>query len=88
MPSSEAASAIAASLGRIYGSAVQVRYYDLRDAEVRAAHSEIIADLHEQRLPLPAVFLDHQLLYTGTINPLRVVAAVAEAVERRAKKPR
>lgn len=65
-----------------------MRYYDLRDDDQRAAHAELIAELHEQRLPLPAVFLDNQLLYAGAINPLRVVAAVAEAIERSRKRQR
>lgn len=83
MPSSKAANAIAASLGRLYGAAVDVRYYDLSDPAVRAAHDEQLAELREQQLPFPVVLLDNNLLYAGAINPLRVVAAVAQAIARR-----
>ena len=66
---------------------MQVRYHDLSDPQVQAEHQEILAVLREERLPLPAVFLDGVLLCTGAINPLRVVASVAQEWQRRAHAP-
>jgi disulfide oxidoreductase YuzD len=84
VPSSEAAAALQSSLSRIYGPAVEVRYYDISDPRVQAAHGEIIMSLHEDRLPFPAVFLDGQLISAGAINLLRTLTAVAQAQQRRA----
>ncbi len=67
----------------MYGAAVQVRYHDITDPRVQAEHHELLATLREERLPLPAVFLDGALLYTGAINPLRVVTTVAQEWQRR-----
>jgi disulfide oxidoreductase YuzD len=83
LPSVKAAAAIKASLGRMYGAAVRVCYYDTSQPDVQAEHHELLAALREDRLPLPAVVLDGQILYAGTVNPLRVVAAVAQEWQRR-----
>ena len=82
MPSAKAAAAIKASLGRLYGSEVEVRYYNVGDPEVARTHADLLADLDLERTPLPAVFLDGALLFAGAINPLRVVGAVADARRR------
>ena len=83
MPSSEAAAALEQSLSRMYGPAIALRYYDLNDPEVQTAHAETIAELREDRLPFPAIFLDGELIYAGAINLLRVLAAVGRAYEHR-----
>ena len=77
MPSAKAAEMIAASLHRLYGSEVEVQYYDAGDPKVAEAHQALLEELATERVPLPAVLLDGDLLYAGSINPLRVVAAVA-----------
>ncbi len=77
MPSAKAAEMIAASLHRLYGSEVEVQYYDVGDPKVSEAHRALLEELATERVPLPAVLLDGDLLYAGSINPLRVVAAVA-----------
>ena len=82
MPSAKAAAAIKASLGRLYGSEVEVHYYNVLDPDVARAHADLLADLDLERTPLPAVFLDSELLFAGAINPLRVVGAVADARRR------
>ncbi|HEY0735872.1 MAG TPA: DUF1462 family protein [Herpetosiphonaceae bacterium] len=82
MPSSEAAAALRQSLSRIYGPAIALRYYDLDDPQMQAAHAETLADLRDNRLPLPAIFLDGELIYAGAINLLRVVAAIGRAYQR------
>lgn len=82
MPSLEAAAAIRAALNRMYGQRIQVRYYDVAQPEVRAAHADVLNVLHDDHVPLPAILLDNRLLFAGTINPLRVVGAVAQAVQR------
>lgn len=66
----------------MYGPRVQVDYYDVTQPEIRAAHADVLSALREDRLPLPAILLNGHVLYTGAINPLRVVAAVAEVVQR------
>lgn len=81
MPSSEAAAALRQSLGRIYGAAIEVYYYDLGDPQVQAAHAETIAELRENGLPFPAIFLDGELIYAGAFNLLRVVAALSRAYQ-------
>ena len=78
MPSAKAAEAIAQSLWRIYGPEVEVRFRDASDPQVEAERLEQLADLDADRAPLPTVLLDGEVLYAGAINPLRVVAAVAE----------
>ena len=40
---------------------------------------ELLAELAVEEVPLPVTLLDGEVLYAGAINPLRVVAAVAEA---------
>lgn len=67
----------------MYGSTIQVRYFDASDSQVIRQHTDLLLTLNEERLPLPAVFLDGHLLFTGTINPLRVVATVAEEWQQR-----
>lgn len=79
MPSSEAAAALRESLGRIYGPAIAVRYYNLSDPGIAADHAETIAELREDGLPFPAIFLDGALISAGSINLLRILAAVARA---------
>jgi disulfide oxidoreductase YuzD len=86
MPSSEAAAALQASLGRIYGPAIRVCYYDISVPQIRAEHADTIAALRADELPFPVVLLDGQVLYAGAINPLRIVAAVAQEYERRASR--
>lgn len=66
----------------MYGDTIRVRYFDAAEPAVRAEHHDLLTDLREQRLPLPAVFLDGRLLVAGAIDPLRVVVAVAEARRR------
>ncbi len=83
MPSAKAAAAIRASLGRLFGSEVGVYYYDAADPAVVTTHAGLFADLAAERLPLPVVLLDGDVIFSGTIEPLRVVAAVAEARQRR-----
>ena len=86
MPSSEATAALHSSLGRIYGPAVEVRYYDISDPQIQAAHGEIITALRADQLPFPAIFLDGELICAGAINLLRILAAVVQAQQRRASK--
>lgn len=76
----EATAAIRASLQRLFGSRIEVRYYDIAQPEIRAAQAEALAMIADDRVSLPAIFLDSQLLFAGSINPLRVVGAVVEAL--------
>lgn len=80
MPSSKAAEAIAQSLWRIYGPEVEVRFRDAGVPEIEAERLEHLADVGAEDAPLPTVFLDGELLFAGSINPLRVVAVVAESM--------
>jgi hypothetical protein len=78
LPSAKAAEAIAASLWRIYGPEVEVRFRDAAEPEIEAERVELLSEVGSEGAPLPTIFLDGELLFTGVINPLRVVAAVAE----------
>lgn len=81
MPSSEAAAALRQSLSRIYGPAIEMRYYDLDDPQVQLDHAETLTELRDSRLPLPAIFLDGELIYAGAFNLLRVMAAIGRAYQ-------
>ena len=82
MPSAKAAEAIRASLGRLYGAEVVVHYYDVGDPVVAREHADLLSELALERVPLPAILLDGVLISAGTIDPLRVVATVAEVRQR------
>ena len=77
MPSAKAAEAIAASLWRIYGAEVEVRFRDTGNPGVEAERAALLEMLGASGAPVPTIFLDGNLLFAGAINPLRVVAAVA-----------
>ncbi len=77
MPSAKAARAIAESLFRLYGPEVEVRYFDVGDPAVKLEQAGRLEEIAAERLPLPVLMLDEELLFAGTIVPLRVVAAVA-----------
>jgi hypothetical protein len=81
LPSVKAAEAIAQSLWRIYGPKVEVRFRDAGYAEIEAERRDRLTELGAEGVPLPTLFLDGELLYAGAINPLRVVAAVAEHMQ-------
>ncbi len=83
MPSAKAAAAIKASLGRLYGAEVEVSFFDAGDPRVAAEHATLLEELWIEGLPLPVVLLDGVVVFAGAINPLLVVAAVAEARQRR-----
>ncbi len=78
----EASAAIRASLRRIYGAAISVGYVDAGQPDLAPAHAEELAALRAEGWPLPLVVLDGEVLFAGAINPLRVVAAVADAWQR------
>ena len=61
---------------------MEVRYYNVGDPAVAEAHAALLEELSTERIPLPAIFLDNDLLYAGSINPLRVVTAVADAYQK------
>jgi disulfide oxidoreductase YuzD len=82
VPSAKAAEAIRASLGRLYGAEVEVHYYDVGDPVVAGEHANLLSELALERVPLPALLLDGVLISDGTIDPLRVVATVAEVRQR------
>ena len=82
MPSAKAAEAIRASLGRLYGAEVVVHYYDVGDPVVAREHADLLSELALERVPLPAILLDGVLISAGTIDPLRVVATIAEVRQR------
>jgi hypothetical protein len=83
VPSAKAADAIQASLRRLYGAEVEVHYYDVGDPVVAREQADRLDELSLERAPLPAILLDGILIYAGTIDPLRIVAAVADAHSRK-----
>lgn len=85
MPSVKAARAIAESLFRLYGPEVEVRYFDLGDPAVKLEQAGSLEEIAAARLPLPVLMLDEELLFAGTIVPLRVVATVAAEMRARRK---
>jgi disulfide oxidoreductase YuzD len=82
VPSAKAAVAIAESLFRLYGPEVVVRYHDVGDPIVACEHAATLLEFAQDRLPLPVVTLDDDVIFAGTINPLRVVEAVAMELHR------
>jgi hypothetical protein len=87
VPSAKAAAAIAESLFRLYGPVVAVHYHDLGDPLVARDHAATLDEFARDGLPLPIVTLDDDLLFAGSINPLRVVEAVATELHRRKAGP-
>jgi disulfide oxidoreductase YuzD len=79
LPSSKAVTIIRESLGRLFGSQVDVQYYDVGDPNVAAQHAALLSELADERLPLPLVLLNGTVIAAGSIDPLRVVATVAGA---------
>ena len=82
MPSAKAAAAAAASLGRLYGPQVVVRYHSIGDPLVQTEHAALLAHFSEERLPFPVTILDGAVLFAGGLQPLKLVAAVAERLAR------
>ncbi len=60
-----------------------MRYHDLSHPATRAQAGALLDELRDERLPLPVTLLDGRLIFTGAIDPLRVVAVVAEELQRR-----
>jgi len=85
LPSAKAARAIAESLFRLYGPEVAVRYFDVGDPVVKLEQVGRLAEIAAERLPLPVLMLDDEILFAGTIVPLRVVATVAAEMRARSK---
>ncbi len=85
MPSAKAARAIAESLFRLYGPEVEVRYFDVGDPVVKLEQAGRLAEIAAERLPLPVLMFDDEILFAGTIVPLRVVATVAAEMRARSK---
>ena len=85
MPSSKAAQLAAQALGRLYGPAVTVRYYDLDNPAVREQQRDVLASAEDERWPLPLVLLDGRPLPLKRLHPLLIVAAVAEELARRGR---
>jgi hypothetical protein len=82
MPSAKAAAAAAASLGRLYGSQVVVRHYNVFDPAVQREHAATLAHIDEERWPLPVTLLNGAVLFVGGLQPLKLVAAVAEQLQK------
>lgn len=78
MPSGVATAAIAASLRRIYGDLISVHHHMVDDEEVRQTFASALEFINAEHLPLPVTIFDHEILFVGGIEPLKVVAAVAE----------
>src|SRR3712207_7663635 len=55
-------SIVRASLGRLYGTEVEVRYLDVSDPAVASLQADLLAELDAERLPLPVVLLDGDIL--------------------------
>ncbi len=82
MPSAKAAAAAAASLARLYGPQVAVRHYSVFDQAVQRDHVATLAHIDEERWPLPVTFLNGAVLFVGGLQPLKLVAAVAEQLQK------
>ncbi|MBA3468922.1 MAG: hypothetical protein H0T53_04695 [Herpetosiphonaceae bacterium] len=82
MPSVKAAAAAAASLARLYGPQVAVRHYNVFDPAVQREHVATLAHIDEERWPLPVTFLNDTLLFVGGLQPLKLVAVVAEQLQK------
>lgn len=42
----------------------------------------VLAELHDERLPLPVTLLNGRLLCSGALDPLRVVTSIADRLAR------
>lgn len=62
----------------MYGTEVQVNYYDVSDARVGETQAGILAELEMAQYPLPVVLINGLVAFSGSLEPLQVVVAVAE----------
>jgi hypothetical protein len=62
----------------MYGAEVEVRFRDAGDPGIEVERAELLSTLGFECAPLPTILINGELLFAGAINPLRVVAAVAE----------
>ncbi len=81
MPSVRAAEAAAASLARLYGPRVELRYHNVDDLSVQQQQQATLDYFAAEEWPLPVTLLNGELLFVGGLQPLKLVAAVARAME-------
>lgn len=80
MPSAKATAAAAASLARLYGPTVQVRFYNVNDPEVASEHATTLVYINEEDFPLPVTFINGAVMFVGGLQPLKLVAVVADVL--------
>ena len=83
MPSSKATAAAAASLARLYGALVRVRYHDVDQPEVQQEFAGELAHFTDEQWPLPVTLIDGQVTFVGGLQPLKLVGAVAAYLKQR-----
>ena len=83
MPSSRAATAAAASLARLYGPMVRIRYHDVTKLETQHQFAAELAHFHEERWPFPITLIDQTVTFVGRLQPLNLVGAVAAYLKQR-----
>lgn len=59
-----------------------VRYRTVDDPAVQAEYAPLLAHFAEEHWPLPVALLDGEVLFVGGVQPLKLVAAVAERLLR------
>jgi len=59
-----------------------VRYHPVGDPQVQAEHAALLAHFSEEGLPFPVTTLDGAVIFAGGLQPLKLVAAVAERLAR------
>lgn len=83
MPSLKVATNVELSLARLVGDQVIVIYYDLNDPIIQAQHASQLAFFAEEGWPYPIALFEHEVLFVGGLQPLKLLAAVIEQLRRR-----
>ncbi|GAA5528086.1 hypothetical protein [Herpetosiphon gulosus] len=83
MPSLKVANTVALSLARLVGERVKVIYYDLDDPAIQQQHVDQLNYFAEEDWPYPIALFTGEVLFVGGLQPLKLLAAVVEQLNRR-----
>lgn len=68
-------------LGRMYGDSVRVDYYDVADPEEQRASQHLLDKVDDQGTYYPMVFVDGELMLSGSAEFYHVLRAVQEVIQ-------
>ena len=66
-----------------YGSAVQVEYLDMADADTQSRFPELFDLAQEQHLPYPLILVNDEPRISGSVNYYQIAPLVERALEEK-----